>query len=49
MNVLIKRLCLLVIIIGAFYLAGHIGMWMENFHDNLFAGAGIFSVSFLIK
>jgi len=47
MHKLMKRLCLLVIFVGAFYLAGHVGMWWENFHSNPIGGSAVFSVSFL--
>lgn len=47
MKIILKKLCLLLIIVLAFYMAGHIGMWIENFHDNPVAGAGVFSISFI--
>lgn len=47
MKTILKRLSLLLIVVLAFYMAGHIGMWIENFHNNPVAGAGVFSISFI--
>lgn len=42
-----KRIWLSIIITVAFFIAGHLGLYIEEWNSNLFAGTAVFGVSFV--
>ena len=47
MHKLLKRLLFSFAIFTAFYLAGHLAMYLEYWHDSVFASSAVFGVSFV--
>jgi len=47
MHGLVKKLLVSAAIFGAFYLAGNIAIYCENFHDSLFTSSAVFGFSFV--
>lgn len=42
-----KRIWLSIIIAVAFFIAGHLGMLIEDWNSNVLAGSAVFGVSFI--
>jgi hypothetical protein len=42
-----RKLVLSCVVFGAFYVSGHLAMYLENYHDSILASSAVFGVSFV--